>query len=137
MTMNICVSPVVGLFVYCCLDPLPATLLKEHFDLLLPSICRTVNLSLESGHLPSSLKSAVLTPLLKKPDLDHEVLSNFRPISNLKAISKVIEKVVAVCLQVHVDSNQLTEPLQSAYKPFQSCETTQPCPCSKRHFACY
>jgi len=30
----------------CCLDPLPATLLKEHLDLLLPSICSIVNLSL-------------------------------------------------------------------------------------------
>ena len=48
----------------CCLDPLPATLLKDHFDLLLPSICSIVNLSLVSGFLPSSLKNAVLTPLL-------------------------------------------------------------------------
>ena len=36
----------------CCLDPLPATLLKEHFDLLLPSIFGIVNLSLVSGFLP-------------------------------------------------------------------------------------
>ena len=107
----------------CCLDPLPATLLKEHFDLLLPSICGIVNLSLVSGLLPSALKNAVLTPLLKKPNLDHEVLSNFRPISNLKVISKVIEKVVAVRLQAYLDSYQLTEPLQSAYKSFHSCET--------------
>ena len=107
----------------CCLDPLPATLLKEHFDLLLPSICSIVNLSLVTGLLPSSLKNAVLTPLLKKPNLDHEVLSNLRPISNLKVISKVIEKVVAVRLQVYLDSYQLTEPLQSAYKSFHSCET--------------
>ena len=107
----------------CCLDPLLATLLKEHFDLLLPSICSIVNLSLVSGLLPSALKNAVLTPLLKKPNLDHEVLSNFRPISNLKVILKVIEKVVAVRLQAYVDSYQLTEPLQSAYKSFHSCET--------------
>lgn len=75
-------------------DPPPATLLKEQFDLLLPSICRIVNLSLESGYLPSSLKSVVSNPLLKIPNRDHEVLSNFRPISNLKAISKVTEKVL-------------------------------------------
>ena len=69
----------------CCLDPLPASLLKEHFHLLLTSICRIVNWSLESGHLPSPLKSAVLTPLLKKPDLDHEALSNFGPQGYLKS----------------------------------------------------
>ena len=55
--------------------------------------------------MPSSLKSAVLTPLLKKPSLDHEALSNFRPISNLKVILKVIEKVIAVRLQAYIDFN--------------------------------
>ena len=82
-----------------------------------------MNLSLESGHLPSSLKNAVLTPLLKKQNLDHDVFSNFRAISNRKVISKVIEKVVAVRLQAYLDFNQLTEPLQSAHKLLHSCET--------------
>ena len=82
------------------------------------AICSIVNLSLIYGLLPSSLKNAVWTPLLKKPNLDHEVLSNFRPISNLKVISKVIERVVAARLQVYLDSYKLTEPLQSVYKSF-------------------
>ena len=38
-------------------------------------------------------------------------------------ISKIIEKVVAVSLQKYLEANQLNEPLQSAYKPFHSCET--------------
>ena len=54
---------------------------------------------------------------------NHEILSNYRPISNLKVISKIIEKVVAVRLQDYLESNQLNEPLQSAYKLFHSCET--------------
>ena len=107
----------------CILDPLPATLLKQHFDLLLAIILKIVNLSLESGHFPSSLKTAVLSPLLKKANLDHEVLANYRPISNLKVISKIIEKVVAVRLQKYLEANQLNEPLQSAYNALHSCET--------------
>ena len=47
----------------------------------------------------------------------------YRPISNLKVISKVIEKVVAVRLQKYLEANHLNEPLQSACKPFHSCET--------------
>ena len=82
----------------CILDLLPATLLKQHVDLLLPIILKIINLSLESGHFPSSLKTAVLSPLLKKANLDHEVLANHRPISNLKVISNIIEKIVAVRL---------------------------------------
>ena len=46
-----------------------------------------------------------------------------RPISNLKVISKLTEKVVAVRLQKYLEANQLNEPLQSAYKPLHNCET--------------
>ena len=71
----------------------------------------------------SSLKTAVLSPLLTKANLDHEVLANYRPISDLKVISKIIEKVVAVRLQKYLEANQLIEPLQSTFKPFHSCKT--------------
>ena len=52
-----------------------------------------------------------------------EVLANYRPISNLKVISKIVEKVVAVRFQKYLEANQLNEPLQSTYKPFHSYET--------------
>ena len=56
-------------------------------------------------------ETAVLT-LFKKANLDHEVLANYRPFSNLKpVISKIIEKVVAVRLQKYLEPNQLNEPL--------------------------
>ena len=42
---------------------------------------------------------------------DHKVLRNYRPISNLKVISKIIQKVVAVRLQNYLESNQFNEPL--------------------------
>ena len=76
-----------------------------------------------SGYFPSFLKTALLSPLLKKANLDHEVLANYRPISNLKVISKIVEKVVAVRLQKFWEANQLNKPLQFAYKSFHSCET--------------
>ena len=70
----------------CCLDPLPSRLLDPHLNDVLPVICKTVNLLLETGSLPPGLKEAVLSPLLKKPSLDHETLTNVRPISNLKMV---------------------------------------------------
>ena len=69
------------------------------------------------------MKTPVLSPLLKKANLDHEVLANYRPISNLNLISRIIEKVVTVRLQKYLEANQLKDPLQSANKPFHSCET--------------
>ena len=60
---------------------------------------RACNLSLETSVMPTELKQAVIRPLLKKPGLDHQHYKNFRPISNLTFLSKVIEKVVALQLE--------------------------------------
>lgn len=46
--------------------------------------------------MPLCLKKAVVTSLLKKPQLGHDVISNFRPASKHSFISKVIEKVVSI-----------------------------------------
>ena len=73
--------------------------------------------------MSSSMKNAVLSPLLKKPSLDFEIFSNFRPVSNLKLLSKVIEKVAAMRLTNYLCDNDLNESLQSAYKKHHSCET--------------
>ena len=62
-------------------------------------------------------------PLLKKSSLDHELYANFRPVSNLRLLTKVTEKVVATRLIAYLQNNNLFEPFQSAYKQFHSCET--------------
>jgi exonuclease III len=107
----------------CSLDPLPSNLLVTEFVTLLPIICKIVNLSLKYGYVPPVLKMAVLKPLLKKSSLDHNVLGNYRPISNLKSVSKIIEKIVADRLNNYLTTNNLHEPFQSAYKHRHSCET--------------
>ena len=107
----------------CELDPLPASLLQNTSDTLMPVIRKIVNLSLESGCVPAALKNGVLKPLLKKTSLDHEILKNYRPVSNLKSVSKLIGKVVANELCDYLSSNNLHEPLQSAYKQLHSCES--------------
>ena len=93
----------------CSLDHLPAPVLKVCLKELLPTITKVVNLSFSNGVMPDALKTAELLPSLKKPDADHKQFSNFRPISNLTMISKVVEKVVAVQLTDYVASNHLAE----------------------------
>ena len=107
----------------CSLDPVPASLLRYCINDLLPIIKSVVNLSFNSALMPNSMKNAVLSPLLKKPSLDFEIFSNFRPVSNLKFLSKVIEKVAAMRLTNYLCDNDLNENLQSAYKKHHSCET--------------
>ena len=107
----------------CDLDPIPTNILKALLDILLKPITTIINLSLESGTFPLSFKEAHVTPLLKKSNLPVNNLKNYRPVSNLSFISKIIEKVVSNCLQAHINSNKLINPMQSAYRKFHSTET--------------
>ena len=107
----------------CVLDPLPSSLLSAVIKDLLPYITAIVNESLSSGRFPSVFKTAVVRPLLKKPSLDAENLKNYRPVSNLPFLSKIIEKVVLLQLHNHLHRNNLLYPLQSAYRSGHSTET--------------
>ena len=66
---------------------------------------------------------ALITPLLKKSTADREILSNYRPISNLSFLSKCCEQVVALQLNQYLHDNCLHEVYQSAYKPCHSTES--------------
>ena len=97
----------------CISDPIPTRLSKEVFPLINISILDLINLSLLTGYVPQTLKVAVIKPLLKKHTLDSEVLANYRPISNLPFLSKVLEKIVAAQLCDHLHRNNLFEEFQS------------------------
>ena len=66
---------------------------------------------------------AYVTPLQKKPSLDRNILKNYRPVSNLSFISKLIEKVVAKQLNEFISHEGLLNVNQSAYKSSHSTET--------------
>jgi hypothetical protein len=73
--------------------------------------------------VPASFKSAIVWPLLKKTGLDKDVMKNYRPVSNLPFVSKVLEKVVESRPENHLTSNNLYERVQSAYRACHSIET--------------
>ena len=98
----------------CVLDQLPTQLLKTHVDILSPVITRIVNLSLTTGKFPSSQKSAIITPLLKKVLLDPESLKKICPVSNLTFISKLLERIVEKQLHDQLSQHQLYQKHQSA-----------------------
>ena len=106
----------------CILDPIPTSLLHDLLPVLVPVIA-DLEFFLSHGCLSSELKSAIIKPLLKKPGPDTDVLKNFRPVSNLSFISKVIEKVVASRLLDHMVENELLQSFQSAYRAGHSTET--------------
>ena len=106
----------------CDLDPIPTSLLKDNLDLLAPVITKVVNMSLQSGCFPDQWKTALVVPLLKKVGLDH-TFSNYRPVSNLPFLSKVVEKAVISQLSTHMHQNCPLPSCQSAYRPHHSTES--------------
>ena len=66
---------------------------------------------------------AIVQPLIKKKNLDPSVLSNFRPISKLPILSKVLEKVAYAQLQICLDDFSICKKFQSGFKPLHSTET--------------
>lgn len=105
------------------LDVLPCRLLKDCADVFAPVITRLANLSLEAGTFPSRFKSAQVLPLLKKAGLDRSSPANYRPISNLSTVSKVLERLVQTRLRPHLMSSANFSQFQSAYRQGHSTET--------------
>ena len=107
----------------CALDPIPTSIVKDNLDILVPVIDKIVNKSLSESKMPTSLKTAIVTPLLKKSNLNKENYKNYRPVSNLPYIGKIIEKAAIQQMETHLKEKDLTEPLQSAYTTHHSVET--------------
>ena len=80
-------------------------------------------MSLGSGVFPKVLKNAVISPVIKKPSHDPNTLKNYRPISNIPYLSKIIEKHAISSINEFITQQELGEPFQSAYKPCHSTET--------------
>ena len=107
----------------CSLDPWPTFLVLDYLDILITPITSIINASLDQGMCPKFFKQAHVTPILKNTSLDKEVFKNYRPVSNLNFISKILERVVAAQLQIHLDEAGLMTSFQSAYRKHHSTES--------------
>ena len=59
----------------------------------------------------------------RQTSVDKNLLKNYRPISNLPFLSKILEKVVLHKPLSHLQDNNLSNPFQSAYRAGHSTET--------------
>ena len=107
----------------CSLDPAPTWMVKDSVYELIPMVSFLMNVLLQKANVPDSMKQALVTLLLRKDDLDLEVLKNYCPVSNLSFLSKVKVRVVVARLTNYMTVNQLHEPMQSACRACHSTET--------------
>ncbi len=105
------------------LDPIPSKLLKEVLPEIINPLLAIINSSLSLGYVPKSFKLTVIKPLIKKPQLDPKDLVNYRPISNLPFLSKILEKVTSSQLYFFLEKNYICEDFQSGFRPSHSTET--------------
>ena len=90
--------------------------LKPHFLELIKDV-------LETGVFPQSEKNGIIYPILKSHDLDLENLANYRPITNISYIAKLIETGMYEQLSEYALDNGLIPSCQSAYRSDHSTET--------------
>ena len=106
----------------CKLDPIPTSLLKMHIEVLAPIICNITNSSFDTGIFSDELKDALVHPLHKHHSLELE-LKNFRPVSNLPYLGKIIEKLAGRQIVKYKNSMGQMEKCQLAYWENLSTET--------------
>ena len=106
----------------CELDAIPTTIFKTLMPTIIHLITNIVNISLGEGQFIRLWKTAMVRQLLKKLGL--EIINpNFRPVSNLTFLSKVIERCMLLQLSAHCNQYELQPDYQSAYRAHHSCET--------------
>ena len=91
-----------------------ARFIIDSADIICKPLCHIVNLSVQSGEFPCDIKKAKITPIYKKKAKTEA--GNYRPVSVLSTISKIIEKIACEQLTEYLDSNRLLYELQSGFR---------------------
>eukprot|EP00794_Sanderia_malayensis_P000789 gene789-79_t len=95
-------------------------MLKDAADELSAPLCRLINKSLQASLFPTSEKCGKITPVFKSGN--STLLDNYRPITVIPALSKVIEKIVYNQLSQYLESNGLLCPRQFGFRQGRSTQ---------------
>ena len=101
-------------------DGLSTKLLKQISSSISPTLAIITNQSLFSGIFPEKLKIAKVLPLFKKGN--NHIFDNYRPISLLPSISKVIERIAYNQLYEYFVKNELIYDSQYGFRQLHSTE---------------
>ena len=102
-------------------DQIGPRLLKIAAPFIADSITYICNLSIQNSFFPDKWKIGKVTPLHKSGCKDD--VNNFRPISVLPILSKILEKHVHDSLMDFLINHSLLHETQSGFRPSFSCET--------------
>ena len=104
-----------------CEDGISCKILKLSKHVIAQSLTDIINMSLIRGVVPCAWKRARVVPIFKSGDISS--LSNYRPISILPIVSKIVERAVHKQLSEFLDANNILHPNQSGFRPMHSTNT--------------
>ena len=107
-------------------DGIPGRFLKSFAPELAPSLCTIFNSSLTQAVFPNQWKLSNVCPIWKNKGSKSDP-SNYRPISIIPILGRVLEKAVASQLSVFCQTNNVIPPQQFGFRKHSSCESTLLC----------
>ncbi len=105
----------------CGSDGIPLRFLKESLPVIIPYLTCILNTSIVTGCFPSLWKHAIVVPIYKTGDVNEP--KNYRPISLLPIISKILEKVIARQLTLYLEENHLLSSTQHGFRASLSTDS--------------
>ncbi len=103
------------------LDKLPARFVRDSADIITPPFTHIMNLSITTAVVPKEFKKAKVIPLHKKNS--RQDAGNFRPVSILPILSKIMERTIYEQLESYLRANDLLYELQSGFRSSFSTDT--------------
>ena len=102
-------------------DGIPLRFIRDSLPVISPCLTCIINTSIVTGVFPNLWKRAIIVPIFKKGDKNDP--SNYRPISLLPILSKILEKIIAAQLTQYLTDNSLLTNTQHGFRPGLSTET--------------
>ena len=102
-------------------DQISTHVIKKFAQVLIPYITKVINLSIMTSNYPQIWKHGVISPVPKKGDLSLD--KNWRPVTLLPILSKILEAVLNSQLKHHMEENRILGPSQHAYRKYKSTHT--------------
>ena len=107
----------------CSLDPINVSKLGEAYESTAAAVGAIINSSFDEGHFVATEKRGLIRPYRKKIGLDINDLSNYRPVTNLTHLSKIIERAMLDQMVPFLEEVGVVPRYQSAYRKLHSRET--------------
>uniref|UniRef100_A0A1B0C8M7 Reverse transcriptase domain-containing protein n=2 Tax=Lutzomyia longipalpis TaxID=7200 RepID=A0A1B0C8M7_LUTLO len=102
------------------MDGITSDLLKRISLSIVDILTSLINLSFVTGKFPEALKRVLVVPVFKKGDT--RLLNNYRPITLVSSISKVMEKIMHKRIYGFLSDMRLLSPLQFGFRKGCGCE---------------